>query len=396
MAKRIEAARLNGPPGQPGFSFSGFDALDMKMVIASEWCFPTQVRSERLSLASEAIFDAAATGLVTGDRLKSSLERVLVNFLKAPPQSYLLVTSLLMPATTKLQNLRVDGHTLTFSRIFPKKFDRSVLNSPLTARYVRDDSSLLKVRVRVMARSPQGGYHAAIDTVDYIRGCWNLSLNGGLLRNFGAEQARPLNKILPGPVHTLHSVNGSKATDEFWYEPEFEPSHNKRLHASDVGKIQRDFGVIRSTCSSSKLGVGLRRALIRYCRALDSRDPQTAFIRLWGVLEYLTDTGRGGYAQTVRRTAFLFDDLALNKLILNSLRTARNRSIHSGEDRIDRENLVILHHYVVRLILFLSKSSRTFNSIAEAGEFLGLPSEAKTLLRKSELLKRALKFREIS
>ncbi len=121
-----------------------------------------------------------------------------------------------------------------------------------------------------------------------------------------------------------------------------------------------------------------------------------AFLKLWGVLEVLTDTTVGGpYDETIKRTCFLYEDSAFNQGLMKVLRRYRNRSVHLGMNSIRRETVVILHRYVVRNLLFALSRSREFTSLTELGHFLSLPASPTDLLRKAELFKMATIFRRI-
>jgi hypothetical protein len=57
----------------------------------------------------------------------------------------------------------------------------------------------------------------------------------------------------------------------------------------------------------------LRRFFVRYVRALDERNLSSAFLKLWSVLEDLTNTGRSRYDLTIRRATFICEDRALRR-----------------------------------------------------------------------------------
>ena len=47
-----------------------------------------------------------------------------------------------------------------------------------------------------------------LDALDLMRGAWNLSMNRGLWRQWASNENKPVNRVLPGPVHTLHHPDG--------------------------------------------------------------------------------------------------------------------------------------------------------------------------------------------
>ena len=114
------------------------------------------------------------------------------------------------------------------------------------------------VRVRVNARTVAEAFEKASTSLDFIRGAWNFSLNRGLWEQGTTDSTQPVNQVLPGPVHTLHNPDGSKATEMFWFEPFFEqPAIVKRV-GSEWARVKKEESLIRSTIRNSSLGDALR------------------------------------------------------------------------------------------------------------------------------------------
>lgn len=150
---------------------------------------------------------------------------------------------------------------------------------------------------------------------------------------------------------------------------------------------------MRSLIRKCRFGVRLEEVMIRYCRALDCVDQNTAFLKLWGVLEYVTNTGRMSYEHTVRRASYIYRDPFLQRPVLQGLCESRNRSVHAGVDDIARESVVRLHRFVADMILFLLQTSSFFASQEEVGRFLSLPDGKEELMRGVQLRKEALRFK---
>ena len=105
-------------------------------------------------------------------------------------------------------------------------------------------------------------------------------------------------------------------------------------------------------------------ALIRYVRALDSADLNDTFLRLWSLLEYLTDSGHDPYKVATRRAAFMFADRERSMLVLTHLTNHRNRFVHAGSDTDEIESLVfLLKRYVDCLLIFHLGNRFAFTSI---------------------------------
>ena len=81
----------------------------------------------------------------------------------------------------------------------------------------------------------------------------------------------------------------------------------------------------------------IRESIIRYTRSLDERILPTAFIKLWGVLELLTDTVGASYEATIKRTAFIFKERDYHFQVLQHLRKYRNSSVHMDSENSEVE-----------------------------------------------------------
>jgi len=97
----------------------------------------------------------------------------------------------------------------------------------------------------------------------------------------------------------------------------------------------------------------LNDALLRYVRALDEKDHNSAFIRLWGALESIAAPSESNYESITRRCAFLFKEAEYHKQVLEHLREYRNKSIHAGDQSERAKTFCFqLQYYFRELILF--------------------------------------------
>lgn len=134
-------------------------------------------------------------------------------------------------------------------------------------------------------------------------------------------------------------------------------------------------------------------ALIRYVRALDSADLNDAFLRLWSLLEYLTDSTHDPYKVATRRAAFMFADRERSQLVLAHLTNHRNRFVHVGSDTDDIESLVFqLKRYVDALLFFHIGNHFDFHSRAEAARFMDLPTDKSELDLRINRLRHAKRY----
>jgi hypothetical protein len=173
-----------------------------------------------------------------------------------------------------------------------------------------------------------------------------------------ASKPKPVNNIILGPIHTLHKPSGElAATEVWWYEPSylgaikpFTPKQN------EIDSMNESFNYVKKTFKMHKYPQVIHNAIIRYTRALDERDWTTAFIKLWSILELLTDTGKTSYDTTIKRTAFLYKEREYHLQVLQHLKKYRNSSVHLDKGNSEMETyLYQLKNYVETLMGFHNK-----------------------------------------
>ncbi len=249
------------------------------------------------------------------------------------------------------------------------------------------------VSVSVVARSTSEAAEKALNRLDFVRGVWNLWNNIRRRIRVSAGKRSPVNSILLAPIHTLHHRDGTLATNAWWWEPQYqgpiklynEPKKNKSMFLYMV-----DF---RRHLKKSNYAPDLIHAVVRYVRALDVRDWDNSFLRLWGVLEFLTGTLFDSYKVTIRRASYIYSDREYAHEVLSHLRDFRNKSIHAGSESNDIEALMYqVKRYVEDLLIFHVGSKGRFSSIADAAEFLDSPGDKGLIDRKIRKLRFAKKF----
>jgi hypothetical protein len=391
LAARLERTRAGAR--HPG-GYSGLEFDDLVTTLALTTKPPEGASANEWQRQCEgAAFDLAKKqAAITGPRLKAALGQRRKKFNLLPLQTYVLATSFASRHAVPWNNTTVNGHTLTYSARLPSRFDRSNVMSCREPRLINDDRGFVQVRACVKGKTLSAAHSAAMRTLDLVRGAMNFSLNRGLHSAIANESA-PVNRVLCGPVQTLHHQDGTLACDAFWYDPFFRAPHPLPTINQAWKRAASVFLDIRALIKRSAFGEEIEEAIVRYCRALDSPDPNSAFLKLWGVLEFVTGTGRLPYAHTVRRCSFLYGDPLLERPILENLCEARNRSVHAGSDNLERKNVVRLHRFVADTLTFILQGSRFFTSLSEAGQFMSLSPDHEHLKRLLKLHREAVKFK---
>jgi len=287
---------------------------------------------------------------------------------------------------------------------FPSKQSRkfkikanSLLQSCKKSLFAEPPENYSNIRIYVSAKSNHDAVNKALDYIDFIRGVWNWVLNRRHhIRMSWGSKPQPINKIIPGPLHTLHYPSGKLAIDDTWW---YEPSYLGEISAlnpskDDIELLYSNFYTVRKKLNSCDYSNVIQDAIIRYTRALDERNWNTAYLKLWGILELLTDTGRVSYGHTVKRAAFLFEDRDYYYHLLQLLKEYRNKYVHLDQKNTEMETYLYQLKNVVEVLLTFHISNKFhFSSIQDAAEFLNLPHNEKSLNAKLQRLNSAQKFR---
>jgi hypothetical protein len=140
----------------------------------------------------------------------------------------------------------------------------------------------------------------------------------------------------------------------------------------------------------------MRDAFIRYARALDGADHDSSFLKLWGLLEFLTNTQSASYTETIKRALFLYGEHEnrFHSLILSQLRDRRNSSVHGGNTSTKTEPRIYqLRRYVTRLFRFHLEYGASCKSMSGVQELLSFPRDISELKSKLALLRLGIKIR---
>lgn len=394
IANRLEAIKDGSIAGRG--AFFGFEHSELVIVLGGMIEFaPTIPELERLKILNKATFEAAAKGKVTAALLLQSCQKQELAYLRRPLTTFRLLSGVSLASSHNLPCVRIGSSTITFNpKARAARQHRARLYSEAKFSLGFDlPSQYMDLSVTVRARSPFEGAQCALDAVDLVRAMWNLALNRGKSWRKSAGRPRPVNDILLGPFHTMHNNDGSLATESWWYDPGYS---GPAKPFTDKGKIDKLFTFskeLRTHLSQSPYSNELTVSLVRYVRALDAADLNDAFLRLWSILEFLTNSTSDSYKVTVRRAAFMFADRDYSVQVLNHLMNHRNRFVHAGTDTGEIESLVyLLKRYVDALLMFHIGNSFKFESLASAALFMDLPPSKSQIDERIRRLRNARKF----
>jgi hypothetical protein len=381
---------------QDYYSFHG-------LLLACAEAFPLMAkkipRLHRSRLVVDAAKRAGATGVITADLLEKELRDGIKSFLGQPVKQFTVLGRLSVVAEGRPMLRTIGQCRITISAKSPRNFDVTPGEEfRKTASLPEAPEHFSWLRIDVDARTPQEAQEKSAAAFDLLRGiwCWLLAPAIEIPR-----RNRPQGEVFWGPVHTVHHADGKCVEGAVWYEPHFPRdagtlrTHRRRFKGA---ALRRDEAWVKERLR--KLGSGrtsqqaysetLKNSLRNYGRALDAPDFNTAFLRMWGILESLTATEMENYAETVRRAAFLFANSAERRAILDAVRNVRNRTVHQGEEQFEGHLVYfLLKRHVDALLQFHLHWCLRFSGLSEAcAGFLGLNPEDSGLQQINDQMKR--------
>jgi hypothetical protein len=392
VLKKIDNVRTVGADGST--SFSGMEIDDYLPTLESLLEFPAVTDGlDKSILVWKAV--AKADAPLTPDTFIKTINKQLSGLLAVKDEIYVLLTEVSINPLEIPKSVKINNAEIKFwKNEFPSRY-RNSRQKLLAKHEVSVDSTPLsycKVTVAVRAKSPSSAFHKAMIALDVQRALWCLMANSVMQITFGHSSNKPINTVRLGSRHTLHTLDGDKAIDQIWYEPNFKEASVVQLKQPKIVSKNSKHAVRRMlSCSYGEL---LQSSLIRYVRALDENEANTAFLRLWGALESLTTPCVANYDSLVKRCSFIYAESAYHRQVLEHLREYRNASVHAGEESNKaRTHCFQLQRYYRDLYWFHIRNFDFFKSIDEANSFLDSSEDKAILIRQMEIIKKALKFK---
>jgi hypothetical protein len=390
---KIEDVRTVSADG--GVSFSGMEIDDYLPTIESYLDFPAVTSGlDKSILVWKAV---AKAGLpLNCESFLKSINAQLNSILAVKEQCYTLLTEISIECADIPKAIKIEGVEIKFwGNRFPSRYrkPRAKLLDENKVPIELTPDGYCKVSVSVRTKSPSSAFHIAMRALDIQRALWCLMTNPGMQITFGNSSPKPINSVRLGSRHTLHTSDGDGAIESIWYEPNFKETSVVGLADAKVVLNNSKFALRRM--SSCSYGRQLLSSLIRYVRALDENDANTAFLRLWGgAVEALTTPGIADYDQLVKRCSFLYSDSLYHRQVLEHLREYRNANVHAGEESNHaRIYCFQLQRYYRALFWFHVRNANFFKSLDEANLFLDSSESDGDLMRQIKIIRKALKFK---
>jgi hypothetical protein len=400
LANRAERSRRGTEDGK--VTFEGFDLFVVDSILQGLGLISTEIPDqEQRRIVAQAAFRAGKNGVITGPSLLQALRDGEEEYFKKPARDFVFVSTLSIDRSFARTTIHTLKAKLTIGSPLPKRFmaARTVaLNEARHSLPTVPPTNYIHAIVNVNARGPAEAVDIAMRELDMVRGIWNLHRNQGhgIRMSFGATR-KPVNKVLLGPIHTLHNPDGSAAdVGTWWYEPNYVSQVEPIKMADDRERLMHFTRRTRGAMRVVKYRRVIEDAIIRYSRALDQHDWDTGFMRLWAVIELLTGSTdiHDGSRALIRRAAFLWREHEHATHELRVLKEYRNGYVHASSSNSHVEvYLFVLKKYVEALIHYYLHSATRFNKMEHVLAVLDLPPEAEDLTLRAKLLLRARRLR---
>ena len=405
LVQELEKSRSINSEGRA--QFGGFGIMTISPKLEAMICINPEITLEdKHEIVQQSIFNVANSGVLLPEAILVEINRLEKDYLSSRKHNYIIATSLSIDKYRhKLSNLQIDNNKITFSVSLPKSFVKAIKDQQSVISFTVEKklpSNYLQARIFVRAKSVYWAVETALDSLNFFRGMLNYVINYGQQTfSFGVANRKPINKILLGPIHTLHKPNGEIAVkDIHWFEEEYQESLQPYYDNSIVNSVAQFDRIIktvyeiRKNIQKSKIKEELRNAILLYNNALDSYNYEVSYIKLWAALELLTATGQDdNHKVTIRRAAFIFNNPEQEKMHLELLRNFRNNLVHRGYMNAKLEIFVYdLKLYVEKLLRFLIFNQSRFESFSDVGYFLDRNIEPDKLDQNSKLINFAKKI----
>ncbi len=376
VAQEMEKTKILSDTGK--VSFKGFESLGHFVLLNSMITLNEEVPEiEKRRMIRQAAFNAGAKGKITSESILNEVAKLERTYLSTTPKKFKLITEISISRSCQLPRVYYEGSCIVINARLDaatKKSRNELLFDAKRSMTSDLRKDYAKVSVSVTARSVYEAADKALDRLDFVRGLWNLWRNRGHSLSISSGRTSPVNRIILGPIHTLHNIDGTLAVDSWWYEPQYQGPvrvYDQKAKISGMYKYMANF---RSLLKKSNYAPDIINAVLRYGRALDKTDLDYSFLRLWAVLELLTGTLAENYKVTVRRASSIFADREYTHQVLLHLREYRNKSVHSDFESSDIESLVYQLKRCVEVLIAFHLRYR-FSSMPDAAKFMDIPHD---------------------
>ena len=243
LVQELEKSRSINSEGKA--QFDGFGMMTISPKLQEMICMNSEITHEdKHGIVMQSIFNAGRDTL-TAETILTEINQLEGAYLSSCEHNYIVVTSLSIDKNHhKLPNVKIDDNKINFSASLPKSFAKAIDNMQSIIYFTNKKklpSDYLQARVSVRAKSVYLAAEKALDSLNFFRGILNFAINfGGQTFSFGGGYNKPINRILLGPIHTLHKPNGEIAVkDVHWFEQGYQEPLQPYYDISIVNSIAK-------------------------------------------------------------------------------------------------------------------------------------------------------------
>jgi hypothetical protein len=337
----------------------------------------------------------AGLGRMSPDAYLKALDHLVSIHQRKPAHPYLLRTSLSI-AELPFRTMSLRGGTIRLLKNASHYVRPDAVNSlkgtALWEHVARTKYAPLAIRTR--GRTVHEAVQNGIEALSLFRGLWNfIATRGTSTRRLSYSPPSPLAVIHSGAVHTLHTSDGKPAANNYWYEPSHVVDRPLFKKVTNWKSLSVFIQKARRVLLANPLRAEVEELFMRYIQALDRLDEDASYIRLWNILEMLTDTGKNNYDITIARAVWIYEKPRPQREELELLRTRRNLLVHaSGSSHDGGVSIGALKSVVDDHLQFLLFNPFKVRSLQEYSSLLSQPRERSALLQKNRLLRTAMRF----
>jgi len=306
---------------------------------------------------------------------------------------YVLLTSISLNASVLPKRRSVAECFVSFSNNIPTKYKKSrnelmLKNSSIE---VSEQVGYKFVSVSVKAPDVRTAFIKAMDALDVIRALWQIGFQKNI--NFIAINKQyefPSDSIVSlGQFHTMHFKSGKSSKNEFWYVSRFKKK--KPVNINNFKLAESNLGESLANLRKSKFSNHTSEVLISYIGALDNSEQEFKFLALWSALEKLVKSDDSKVI--IKRISFFYEDRGNTKVILDSLRKARNVNVHSGISPLNVEmKNYHLCSYLERLLCFFIHNPFKYKNTNSLLSFISSTTELSSIDEQIKNLTMVKKF----
>jgi hypothetical protein len=332
------------------------------------------------------------------EAFESSLEAVIGEFRRTPPAPYITWSRFnYRPSATA--HLRFVGSSISVYRHLPRKLGRHWIDPRESNSAIPESPEGGVLAVRGAFRSSDAAGYLLSEILDRFVAFLNFWQNNPSRFTY-PESARAVFRL--GPTYSVFEEESQSYGMGFWINPDFEElgwhrgSRKERCFAVGIEKLK----ATRRLANRNPLFDTAIRCMSLLNTGWTAREDHHWLMLVWACFEKIfsagTDGTRGGYAAIARRAAKFDANPAVREAVLQTLANHRNGAAHSngrsGHAHVAREVVSECSRYLLWLLRWLLREGHRFETKAEFLDWVDIPKERETLLRRRKLNNMALTY----